>query len=70
MPVDALDFDSNRNRHHTRVGSPDSNLSRLSDGAQEGLLGEAADGILELDRETLRRETRRYVSYASAILSS
>jgi hypothetical protein len=66
--VDALDFDQNRKKNHSADRSePSSPQSLLRD--TESLLSNVVDGIIQKDREKMKRQVRRYLSYGSAILS-
>ena len=66
--VEALDFDKNRK------GPPGSEASGASSPTgllrdSESLLSNVVDGIINKDRERMKRQVQRYASYASAILS-
>ena len=70
-PVQALDFDSNR-KGGPPGASEDASGASSPDGLlrdSESLLSNVVDGIVNKDRERMRMEVRRYLSYASAILS-
>ena len=67
--VHGLDFDRNRkglaaSENASGASSP-TGLLRDS----ESLLSNVVDGIVNKDRERMRMQVRRYLSYASAILS-
>jgi hypothetical protein len=57
-----LDFDAN----HT-VRSRDSQRSLLDDDVD--FMAEVADGIIERDRQRMRREVLRIISFVCAVLS-
>ena len=61
--IDALDFDANRT---VRSHAPN-HRSLLDDDVS--LMSEIAEGILERDRQSMRREVIRVGSFACAILS-
>ena len=67
--VEALDFDSHRrikdgSVHTSRSDSP---VSLLRD--DESLLENVVDGIIREDRDKMRAQVQKYLSYGSAILS-
>ena len=67
--IEALDFDSNRkardgSRHTSGASSP---VHLLRD--NESLLSNVVDGIIQEDRQKMKAQLQRYMSYGSAILS-
>jgi hypothetical protein len=60
--IRTLEFDSNRT-----VRSRDSQRSLLDDDVD--FMGEVADGIIKRDRQRMRNEVIRVVSFVCAILS-
>lgn len=67
--MQALDFDKNRKGHpHSEAASGTSSPHGLLRDS-ESLLSNVVDGIIDKDRVRMRRQVRRYLSYASAILS-
>ena len=70
--VEALDFDANRKRPgsgSTTARDEDQDSSRGLLDENESLLSDVVDGIIERDRRRMGREVKKWVSYASAILS-
>lgn len=63
--IDRLDFDANRGS--TRSTSTRGGRSLLDDDVD--LMEEVAGGILELDRQRMRRQLIRTVSFVCAVLS-
>ena len=69
--VDALDFDRNRKPAAPDFGSASGESTPhglLRD--DESLLSNVVDGIMAEDRGRMGRQLRRYLSYASGILSA
>ena len=65
--VEALDFDKNR----TGPSPPDVSGASSPHGLlrdSESLLSNVVDGIINKDRERMRGQVRKYLSYASAML--
>ena len=66
--VEALDFDRNRKGPSpSDVSGASSPHGLLRD--SESLLSNVVEGIIDKDRERMKRQVRRYLSYGSAILS-
>ena len=66
--VEALDFDRNRKpvrSNNTSRSSTPQGLLR----DDESLLSNVVDGIVDKDRRRMAKQTLRYLSYASGILS-
>lgn len=67
--VEALDFDSHRKIRDGSLHAPgvDSPISSLRD--DESLLENVVDGIIREDRDEMKAQVQKYLSYGSAILS-
>ena len=66
--IDTLDFDSHRKAPSANGGSRSpSRHGLLRD--DDSLLSDVVDGIIERDRQKMRRLVTKYLSFASAILS-
>jgi hypothetical protein len=68
--IDRLDFDANRNRKHGTIrshASRDTGRSLLDEDVD--FMDEVAEGMLERDRQRMRREVMRSLSFVCAVLS-
>lgn len=67
--VEALDFDSHRRIRDGFIHAQgtDSPISLLRD--DESLLENVVDGIIQEDRDKMKAQVQKYLSYGSAILS-
>ncbi len=66
--IDKLDFDKHRKPTSSNAESEDSGPEGLLRD-DESLLSNVVDGVIERDRQKMRRAVTKYVSFACAILN-
>ena len=66
--IHTLDFDANRKPHSDNDESrPSSPIGLLRE--DDDLLSDVIDGVIERDRRKMKRQAKRYSSYAAGVLA-